>query len=206
MIKFALQQCINGEYKGRFFVFNSHVKGAVKCYQEVVNGKINRYPFFTINDKDMCWNGIKLPYDYNRQIELSYKVLESKHATQEQIDKALVIAYRIIDWDKTGEQFGIESSVNYDYKEKCSLYTIRVTDTSNKLFSKTIADITLYKDEFYVLHKKIHYDTFNKYSGGYRSPAISEENRKTFDHPYYGIRYKKEINLLELNRDVRMKK
>lgn len=200
-----VMECINGEHKGKSFSFHSHgAKGHYSC-QEVVNGKINRYPYFHIAIEDLHETGVSLPSGYNTQIEVDYKYMNVdklkecgyEPITQEQINQGLVIAYRIIKHSERREQFEIRVSAEFTDKKKH--FCIEVMDTRNKLFNIEIAKITFLDGDFYIIHRDIHYDGHKGLSGGYRMKVITDKMRETFDHKWLGVKYKKFIDLTELD-------
>jgi hypothetical protein len=200
-------ECTQGEHKGQQFVYYSSVIGSKCCYQQVVNNKINRYPYFTFENYEMQYTGIEIGYEYNRQIEIKEDDIKADKVnayfkekdciTQQQIDSALVIAYRIINHEEGLEQVEIYTTKEYDFGNSREYLEIKIKDTSNKLFSQTVATIVIVDGEYFIIHEKLHHDEPYRI-GRTTLKRISENMRNKFDNKRFGFRYKKPIDISEL--------
>lgn len=207
VMTYRIKKVISGEYKGKEVKFFQHGYESKRTYQEVVNGKINEYPYYSIDDSELYDTGIDLPYAYNTQIEIEYDFLKSSsilertkgtlQIEQELINKAMVIAYRIIDFTKDKTQFKIRGTVEHGYDFKVKHFAIEIIDRTVRIFDIPIATITIVDNEFYVFHEKLHKDERYKYSRT-KMMTTSDKMRESFDHKLFGMKYKKFIDLNEL--------
>lgn len=197
MIKFKVFKCIGGEHKGKDLVFYTHGGVGSGVYQEVVNGKINRFPYMDIKKEYVENTEIELPYSYNKQVRLQLGNSGCENISEQVKDEMLVIAYRIVRHKERLDQFTIRATSNYNYIDSKKEYKLEVLNTSNKLFNTMLADITCHEGEYYVIHKDLHYDTRKR-----GIPAISDKMRESFDHKWLGMKYQKSIDLNELNGEL----
>jgi len=118
--------------------------------------------------------------------------------TQEQVDKAIVIAHRIIKHKKNVYEFEISGTSGFDGAVNGKYMVVQVRNIQSVISKKDIAFITIVGDKFYVEHKDLHHDEERRLSRGVYTKKVSEKMRATFDHWCFGMEYKKFIDLNEL--------
>lgn len=186
-----LKLCIEGEHKGKYFV-----RYDLDCFRKVENGKVNRYPYYTFKENQLEEiDFIINPNIFNDQIEIDFKSL-SKGRDENKVKEALVIAHRIINFEKNIDQFHIELDVSWNETYEF----IRLCHTQFGGMKGSLAKITInYEDnKIYVYHNNLHE----------KRDVYGHIIRDGFDHKFFGYEYKKNIDLSELhllNSKVRTK-
>lgn len=184
-MKVEVYKVTSGKHEGEEFVHYSE-----GSYRKVEGGKINRYPYFSLE-----FNTLELvreiDHTFNKKVKVDFERISQCSLNKELTDKALVVALRIMKYETAFDQFDIHYSNHWDNTVREG--SLMISHTNHGGMGSYIAEVGIdyVMGDIYVKHNRLHKDTIE----GGRTVRAYEK----YEHIRLGMKYKKPIDLSELS-------